>query len=191
MIYIGNKHKSNRTGAEPAFINPSMQVAEEEVDISLALIDNAPDYSTCSPEARKAYLQWLSEGRKSPIAHISYVFLFFYGLEHRVLIDASIDPIAKRELPIIEAEINRLLNIYGKNNTFNHYAQNLLVYIARVDIEETLYLLPPPLSRNASTELPLALLVGLGQLAVDQRPLPAEWACAWGGRIQPLTKTDH
>lgn len=68
-----------------------------------------------------------------------------------------------------------------KNNTFNHYAQNLLVYIARVDIEETLYLLPPPLSRNASTELPLALLVGLGQLAVDQRPLPAEWACAWGG----------
>ncbi|CFU88439.1 TerB N-terminal domain-containing protein [Yersinia pseudotuberculosis] len=180
MIYIGNKHKSNRTGAEPAFINPSMQVAEEEVDISLALIDNAPDYSTCSPEARKAYLQWLSEGRKSPIAHISYVFLFFYGLEHRVLIDASIDPIAKRELPIIEAEINRLLNIYGKNNTFNHYAQNLLIYIARVDIEETLYLLPPPLSRNASTELPLALLVGLGQLAVDQRPLPAEWACAWG-----------
>lgn len=180
MVYIGNKHKSNRTGAEPAFINPSMDVAEEEINISLPLIDASPDYSTCSPEARKAYLQWLATGRKSPTAHISYVFLFFYGLEHRVLIDASIDSIAKRELPVIEAEINRLLNIYGKDNAFNHYAQNLLVYLSRVDIDEKLYLLPPPLNRNASTELPLALLVGLGQLAVDMKPLPAEWAFVWG-----------
>ncbi|CNK62411.1 hypothetical protein yaldo0001_14430 [Yersinia aldovae ATCC 35236] len=180
MIYIGNKYKSNRTGAEPAFINPSMDVASEEIDISLPLTDNTPDYSTCSPEARRAYLQWLSEGRKSPTAHIGYVFLFFYGLEHRVLIDAGIDTTAKKELPIIEIEINRLLNIYGKHNAFNHYAQNLLVYIARVNIEQKLYLSPPPLSRDASTELPLALLVGLGQLAVDQKPLPASWALAWG-----------
>ncbi|MFA3761105.1 tellurite resistance TerB family protein [Yersinia sp. 2466 StPb PI] len=180
MIYIGNKYKSNRTGAEPAFINPSMDVAEQEIDISLPLIDNAPDYSTCSPQARRAYLQWLADGRKSPTAHIGYVFLFFYGLEHRILIDAAIDPVAKKELPVLEEEINRLLNIYGKNNAFNHYAQNLLVYISRVNIEEKLYLSPPPLTREASTELPLALLVGLGQLAVDQQPLPAAWALAWG-----------
>lgn len=144
MVYIGNKYKSNRTGAEPAFINPSMDVAPEEIDISLPLIDNTPDYSTCSPEARKGYLQWLSDGRKSPNADISYVFLFFYGLEHRILIDAAIDPIAKKELPILESEINRLLNIYGKNNAFNHYAQNLLVYITRVNIDEKLYLSSPP-----------------------------------------------
>ncbi|OWF77225.1 hypothetical protein B4900_17155 [Yersinia rohdei] len=180
MIYVGNKYKSNRTGAEPAFINPSMDVATEEIDISLPLIDNSPDYSTCSPEARRGYLQWLSDGRKSPTANIGYVFLFFYGLEHRVLIDAAIDPVAKKELPIIEAEITRLLNIYGKDNTFNHYAQNLLVYISRVNIDEKLYLSPPPLVREASTELPLALLVGLGQLALDQKPLPAAWAQAWG-----------
>ncbi|CRY07296.1 tellurite resistance TerB family protein [Yersinia enterocolitica] len=180
MIYIGNKYKSNRTGAEPAFINPSMDVATVEIDISLPLIDSAPDYSTCSPEARRGYLQWLAEGRKSPTADIGYVFLFFYGLEHRVLIDAAIDPIAKKELPIIEAEINRLLNIYRKNNAFNHYAQNLLVYISRVNIDEKLYLSAPPATREASTELPLALLVGLGQLALDQKPLPAQWALAWG-----------
>ncbi|MBW5811982.1 TerB N-terminal domain-containing protein [Yersinia kristensenii] len=180
MVYIGNKYKSNRTGAEPAFINPSMDVAPEEIDISLPLIDNTPDYSTCSPEARKGYLQWLSDGRKSPNADISYVFLFFYGLEHRILIDAAIDPIAKKELPILESEINRLLNIYGKNNAFNHYAQNLLVYITRVNIDEKLYLSSPPATREASTELPLALLVGLGQLALDQKPLPVEWALAWG-----------
>ncbi|MDA5475052.1 TerB N-terminal domain-containing protein [Yersinia kristensenii] len=180
MVYIGNKYKSNRTGAEPAFINPSMDVAPEEIDISLPLIDNTPDYSTCSPEARKGYLQWLSDGRKSPNADISYVFLFFYGLEHRILIDAAIDPIAKKELPILESEINRLLNVYGKNNAFNHYAQNLLVYITRVNIDEKLYLSSPPATREASTELPLALLVGLGQLALDQKPLPVEWALAWG-----------
>lgn len=180
MVYIGNKYKSNRTGAEPAFINPSMEVATEEIDISLPLIDSAPDYSTCSPEARKGYLQWLSSGRKLPTADIGYVFLFFYGLEHRILIDAAIDPVAKKELPIIESEINRLLNIYGKNNAFNHYAQNLLVYISRVNIDEKLYLSPPPVVREASTEFPLALLVGLGQLAIDQKPLPATWALAWG-----------
>ncbi|HDL8251517.1 TPA: TerB N-terminal domain-containing protein, partial [Yersinia enterocolitica] len=60
------------------------------------------------------------------------------------------------------------------------YAQNLLVYISRVNIDEKLYLSAPPATREASTELPLALLVGLGQLALDQKPLPAPWALAWG-----------
>lgn len=105
MVYIGNKYKSNRTGAEPAFINPSMDVAEQEIDISLPLIDNAPDYSTCSPQARRAYLQWLADGRKSPLVHIGYVFLFFYGLEHRILIDAAIDPVAKKNFLFLKKKL--------------------------------------------------------------------------------------
>ena len=46
-----------------------------------------PSYSEISSAARTAYVDWLASGRR-PGAHIGYVFLFFYGIERRVLVDA-------------------------------------------------------------------------------------------------------
>ena len=36
-----------------------------------------PSYSSISPEARAAYLGWLSTGKSDPQADIGYVFLYF------------------------------------------------------------------------------------------------------------------
>ncbi|ANI29267.1 hypothetical protein PL78_05355 [Yersinia entomophaga] len=178
MIYIGNKLKSNRSGAEPAFINPTLKVAADHVDMSLPLTDERPNYSMISPEARRAYLQWLAEGRQAPEAYIGYVFLFFYGLEHRLLIDANVDVAAKNEQPALKAEIIRLLGIYGEHREFERCARNLLVYLTPLDPTEKTYLSSPPIG-SYGTDLPLGLRIGLGQLAVDQHPLPADWAVAW------------
>ncbi len=43
-----------------------------------------PHYAQISPEARLAQLQWQSTGRRDPRFGIGHVFIFFYGLEHRV-----------------------------------------------------------------------------------------------------------
>lgn len=129
MIYIGNKYKSNCIGVELVFINLLMDVVIVEIDILLLFIDSVLDYLICLFEVRRGYLQWLVEGCKFFIVDIGYVFLFFYGLEYCVFIDVVIDLIVKKEFFIIEVEINCLLNIYRKNNVFNYYVQNLLVYI--------------------------------------------------------------
>lgn len=179
MIYVGTSLMSSYYDVDPALINPNLKVAVADVDISLGLAEYWPSYSSISPDARKGYLQWHSSERKAPQANIGYVFLFFYGLERRALRDAQTDPMAKADIPAIVAEVQRLLEIYGGNNSFRNYASQFLSYLVSTEGCERSYLRPPPVIANYSFDLPLPLRVGLGQLAVDTKPVPANWALAW------------
>ena len=78
-----------------------------------------PTYFDCSPTQRHQYLRWLLKGRKDPSIELGYVFIYFYGLERRVIIDrADLIPIA--------SELTRLLRIYDQSNSFRRYAGSLL-----------------------------------------------------------------
>lgn len=85
-----------------------------------------PSYSNISANCRGAYLKWLSTGRSEPKANIGYVFLFFYGLEKRIFVDAKAGKVSEEERNEIVKEILRLIEIYGKNNSFRNYALNFL-----------------------------------------------------------------
>ncbi len=78
-----------------------------------------PAYHNCTPEQRGAYLDWLHGGRLDPAVELGYVFIFFYGLERRILVDGE------DHLVVID-ELLRLLSIYTKSNSFNSYATTLL-----------------------------------------------------------------
>jgi uncharacterized tellurite resistance protein B-like protein len=174
MLYIDSSRNT-----DPSFIVPNLKVSASVVDVSLPLTDYWPNYSSISPDARKGYLSWLSGGRKAPLANIGYVFLFFYGLERRVLLDAPTEQAAHAELPAICAEIQRLLKLYGENGSFRRYATQLVSFIASINVVDKSYLAYPPSVTNRGYELPLGLRIGLGQLAVDQKPVPADWALSW------------
>lgn len=78
-----------------------------------------PSYYDCTPAQRAYYLNWLLSGKCDPDAELGYVFLYFYGLERRVLVDrADFLPIAQ--------ELVRLLPIYQASNSFRRYATALL-----------------------------------------------------------------
>jgi len=78
-----------------------------------------PSYYESFPEQRSRYLDWLVGGRCDPNIELGYVFIYFYGLERRVLVD-ELDHLA-----IIE-EIVRLCNIYSHSNSFRSYSSSLL-----------------------------------------------------------------
>lgn len=78
-----------------------------------------PSYYESSPEQRSRYLDWLVGGRCDPNIELGYVFIYFYGLEHRVLVDET------DYLPILE-EIVRLCGIYHHSNSFRNYSSSLL-----------------------------------------------------------------
>lgn len=179
MLYVGRGLKGGYGSVDPALIDPSLKIAMHEVDVSLRLTDYWPSYSGIQPEARKAYLQWLAGGRQDPTANIGYVFLFFYGLERRVLLDAPYNPQAKAELPQIAAEIQRLLNIYRDNGSFDGYAQQLLNYMSLEQALQSGSSTPPATTGRFWYELPLEIKVGLGKLAVNKLPVPSEWALVW------------
>ena len=177
MLYVGSTLVGGAGAAEPAQINPALEVDPQPAESSERLFAYWPSYTAISPVARRTYLAWLAGGRQDPAANIGYVFLFFYGLERRVLVDAAVDGAARAEIAVIVAEIERLRGIYD-NNSFLRYSSDLLDFLAAGAVEAGLYLSAAP-PATASRGLSTRLRVGLGQCAVDGRPVPAEWALAW------------
>ncbi|HBN76096.1 MAG TPA: hypothetical protein DD473_09805 [Planctomycetaceae bacterium] len=78
-----------------------------------------PSYRECSPSQRRNYLAWLESGRKDPNTELGYVFIHFYGLERRALVD-------QKDHSLVIQEVLRLLPIYGFSNSFKRYATDLL-----------------------------------------------------------------
>lgn len=179
MLYVGGSLGERYGAQEPSLINPKLKVAKGDVDLEERLVPYWPNYQTITPEARRAYLQWLADSRRDPLADTGYVFLFFYGLERRALVDALTELEAAAEIPAIIEEVERLLSIYGANPSFRGYAEGFLAYLSHSVVDSKLYLGPPPAITGQSYEIPIPLRIGLGQLAADKQPVDADWALAW------------
>lgn len=178
MVYVGNSLSTPLGDNDPCLIDPSKTVAAR-AEYTERDMGYWPSYSEISPSARRAYLKWLAGGRQDPRADIGYVFLFFYGLERRAIIDASKDEAAQADWPLIANELRRLLSIYGeKSHSFRRYAGELLDWVSLASHPARLHEQPVP-ELPRSFELPLYIRLALGQAAVDGEPVPAHLALAW------------
>lgn len=182
MIYVGPvpRHVWG-TDEMPESIDPALKVNYANPDRVGRGMPYWPAYHAISPANRSGYLSWLAGGRIAPDAYIGYVFLFFYGLERRVLVDASRDPAARADLRRIYAEVLRLQRIYGVNRSFQGYAtkfQQCLELMLTAEGENS-SVAPPDPATTMRHPTPVALQLGLGMLARDGQPVPAEWAHSW------------
>lgn len=183
MFYVGTTLTTPMGYNDPCLIDPSKPVAARG-DYTEREMGYWPSYSDIPKTARRAYLNWLAGGRLDPEADIGYVFIYFYGLERRAIIDAANDPVAQRDWPLIAAEIRRLLGIYGDmSQSFRRYASELLDWVSIADHPSKLYEKPVP-SFPKTFEVPLYVRLALGQAAVDGAPVPAHVALAWT-RLNP------
>jgi uncharacterized tellurite resistance protein B-like protein len=124
-----------------------------------------------SPNQRANYLAWLASGRTAQLEDIGYVFVFFYGLERRALVDGQ-------DLYPVLCEVARLLERYPASHSFQSYGRSFLAYaLAKNGLQN--------LSENWFQHLvekpgllttQEGLAVTLGWLALQERPLPAPWA---------------
>ena len=84
-----------------------------------------PAYDRITPEQRHCYLEWLAGGRQDSDPSqrsLGHVFLFFYGLERRVIVEGD------RDLRLLD-EVIRLLQRYGsvhKSRSLKSYLLQLL-----------------------------------------------------------------
>jgi hypothetical protein len=118
----------------------------------------------------------LADGRRDPDIDIGYVFLFFYGLERRVLFDARHSSQARSEIPSILAEVEELLEVYGEESSFPGYATRFLNAVrAKYD--------PDSLSTVQHTsrqrEIPLGVRIQIGRQIVEEGSLDPEVAFEW------------
>ncbi|MBP1763152.1 MAG: hypothetical protein H6Q65_210 [Firmicutes bacterium] len=180
MLYMGSGLAApSGYEVDCTLIDPKLPVNKNDDDYSIRKTNYWPSYADITPEARASYLHWLSTGKKDPAADIGYVFLYFYGLERRLLHDVQHSLQAKAETEAILDEVARLLIIYGHNGSFNSYANSLLAYLQVEKYQECkLATLEPPVpSNHLGFSMPLRL--GLGLMAANEVPVPAEWALSW------------
>jgi len=180
MLYVGRGLASVMGyDVEPALINPALPIKNFEGQSDQ--MPYWPSYYRATPTARGEYLHWLANGRSNPTVQMGCVFLFFYGIERRLLWDAKTHPEeVAQEAPLLLAEIERLLRVYGENNSFRGYATSLLDFLRlKAQPHEKLYQLPPPEAPAGYHLLTLSHRLALGQAALDGAPLPGEWAYSW------------
>lgn len=187
LVYVG-KHLNPVGGwcnVEPALINPSLSIDDASCDWGGTQMPYWPCYADLIPECRAAYLRWLADGRKHPTVGIGYVFLFFYGLERRLLFDASKTTLPQGEKEAILAEVERLLTLYGQQASFRRYASDFVDF-TRLRGETPAKPQTPP-STASGGPFPLSLRVGLGYRSAERAPISADWALAWM-RSHPETR---
>ena len=180
MVYLSSRSANVSGGhSEPSLIDPNKQLAKPSANCHVRQMGYWPSYDQITPEARASYLHWLSTGKCDHEADIGYVFIYFYGLERRTLIDVHSDPKAQSELPQVEEELRRLLGIYGHNGSFRSYAGSLSDFlIARKgeSVRQDGVFIPPTRSQAGFS---LELKIALGKHSREGRSLPADLALAW------------
>jgi hypothetical protein len=173
MIYTGNVTRRTVITRELAHvIDPSLVVDAQNSDIAGNAVGYWPSFSQLRPRERRAYLQWLAEGRRDPRFGIGYVFLFFYGLEWRIFSERAFD-----DAKSILLEIEGLRAVYGNNPSFQSYADRFAA-AARVAYGDIPTEPAFVLREQYSGELPLDLRVALGRRLTTGN-LSGDWILAW------------
>lgn len=144
-----------------------------------------PNYRAIEPDDRRAFLNFLASDRSNPQTGIGFVFLYFYGLERRLM--QYVRKGIKRNVEIEAAilEIRRLLDIFSTNNSFKRYAAKLIDFFHDdtqvVDPETVLsYVLPKPETGIISGRVPKRdISIALAQLVEKNSLVSLDWAYVW------------
>lgn len=172
LVYFGTRPRSQQYERHRSLIEPNLDVSNGR-DPQGSTFSYWPNYSELRPEARRSYLEWLSAGRSDPATPIGYVFMYFYGLERRLVKDRS-----ETDAPAIMDELRRLLAVYGENHSFKNYCSALLDMgeLLFGNVEETP---TPTLDNRYSWELPIRLRVYLGKKVAAGQALDSNDALCW------------
>lgn len=181
MVYFGTPPKVGSSYyREPcrAYIDPSLSVAKSGEDRHGTQMSYWPGYSNIPAVCRATYLDWLSSDRSDGSVNVGYMFIFFYGLERRFLLDSP-DDFEKQQ---IIAEVRRLKALFGDNYSAQRYLGEFLDLASvanmqgvSVDDDE----LKNSILENRSWDLPVALKIVLGTLIVNDSPINADWMYLW------------
>lgn len=174
MIYVGRRLPQQSGGREPdnCLVNPDLAVAVRKGDPQGVTMGYWPSYSTISAEARKSYLEWLAGPRSDPGTYIGYVFLYFYGLERRLMLEKGAP-----DTEAVAVEVRRLLDVYGAHHSFRRYAQELL------SAHEMRQALPPhaviPDAGFTGYEVPLHIKAAMGARVRDGQEIEPDLLLAY------------
>ncbi len=179
FFYTGDVLRSHADSIEACVLDARFDLAREAADPAAGLGSVALSYGALTPEQRRAYLEWLASERKKSDINTGYLFFYLYGLERRVLVDGAAGKVGADEFGAIARELRRLLNLDANYGWQKHVRGLLDSMVLMASRHTRMYLQPAPDGLATGYQVPLNVRVAFGQAALDQHPLPADWALAW------------
>lgn len=170
LLYLGAP--TRQEGRHRALVDPALALGAWS-DRNGSSLGYWPHYSEIQPGARRAYIEWLAGGRRDPATPIGYVFLYFYGLERRLIKAKAAD-----ESDTILGELDALMSVYGGNHSFAGYARSLM------DAAQVLHGSPPDsltatIDPRYGWEIPMPVRLYLGEKVANGEPIGPEDALCW------------
>ena len=179
FFYTGDVLRSHADSIEACVLDARFDVARDGADPAAGLGGVALSYAGFTPEQRRTYLDWLASDRKKSDINTGYLFFYLYGLERRVLVDGAAGKVSVDEFNAIARELRRLINL-DANYGWQKHVRGLIDALSLMASRHTrMYLQSAPDGLATGYQVPLNVRVAFGQAALDQHPLPADWALAW------------
>lgn len=145
-FYFGGQLKAlNDYATEASLVDESLKTKSYVKNEETNDLGYWPSYNSLAPQDRGFYLNWLASNRSNEATPLGYVFIYFYGLERRILLDAKDSYVKDDEYIALFNEIKRLHNIHCDSYSFLNYSSKLLeiMYIERPHLislsEEDIY----------------------------------------------------
>lgn len=182
FFYVGGLLTSiDGYDVEPSLIDEKRYASiQKELEVlSEIYTDNTlgywPSYASLSKQCRGVYLDWLASDRSLPQMPIGYVFIYFYGLERRIIENRMNNNVSDNEFTSIFNEVSRLLTIYENNRSFRNYATNFMEFMALSKSQ----LLESKLKDIPQTNNALTFKIKLAKVVLEQSPINSSLALEW------------
>lgn len=175
-FYFGGRLPSlDGYGTEVSLVDDSLKTVNQPVTYEDESLGYWPKYISISAKCRGAYLNLLASSRDDPATPLGYVFIYFYGLERRIVVDSIKDTVDDAEFKIIFEEVLRLKKIYGESRSFLNYSTRLLEIMCLLRSNVVSY----PLLEKKTNRDSILLKHRLAKTVNDENPVPADLALAW------------
>ena len=181
FFYVGGQLKASTdyySDNDPSLIDPTLRIDVRSPDYAGDQMSYWPSYSRIPPQSRAAFIEWLASDRGDPETYIGYVFLYFYGIERRLLVDDKNGEVSDEERKTLIQELKRLKNVYGDHRSFSSYVSALLSH-AWVVNHKSLDEQPDYDLLVAKRDFTSIFKFLLAKAVQNGKPVNAELALAW------------
>ena len=181
FFYVGGHLKSLAPydfEDDPSLVDPTLEVDADAPEYVGERPEYWYGYGSFTPTDRAEFLAWLASDRSDPETFIEYVFLYFCGIERRLLSDDENGMVSDDERKALMQELSRLKDVYGVHRSFRSYVSSLLSYAWAINYRK-LDEQPDHDVLVAKSSFNAAFKVLLAETAQNGEPVSAELALAW------------
>lgn len=173
-FYLGGRlHAFGGYGTEASLVDDTLPI---KTGIRTSGPGYWPSYDQLSAAERGTYLSWLAGGRDDPQTPVGYIFLYFYGIERRLLVDFPDGKVDEGECRKLYEEILRLREIFGESGSFRNYSTHLIEHMSI--LAPHLFPFDVTAIEESTWEAPL-FRYRLASAVAAEEPISSSLALAW------------